>query len=204
MNDNSNKPESLSSFIWKKIQLAEGADYRESWKRVICPTIQMKYVTIRCNLNNDIYMATWPTRLNYKNDWLFFSYLLPMNNPASETRDPRRVQIDPDWLWEMVRLVEVGQSNIDGIFDFMAWYVLKVHLNEFIRKGLRLTPGMSFLDVIGPNDSVKNSWEMWDQDIRLHQLGLEMADKPPEKNWDHHSQVLRRILFHSVNRPRKK
>ncbi len=47
----SNKPESLLSLVRKKIQLAEGADYRESWERVIC------YVTIRCNLNNDIHKA---------------------------------------------------------------------------------------------------------------------------------------------------
>ena len=77
----------------------------------------------------------------------------------------------------MVRLVEESKSKIDGIFDFLARYVRKVHTDEFIRKGLRLTPGMSFLDVIGPNDIayvialVKNSREMWDQDIRLHQSG---------------------------------
>jgi hypothetical protein len=35
----SSKPESLLSFVRKKIQLAEGADYRESWERVRCPTI---------------------------------------------------------------------------------------------------------------------------------------------------------------------
>ena len=123
-----------------------------------------------------------PTRVSYKNDWLFLSYLLTMNNPASETGDLRRVQIDPDWLGEMVRLVEEGQGNLDGMFEFMAWYVWKVHSDEFIRKGLRLTPGMSFLNVIGPNDIayvivlVKNSREMWDQDIRLHQSGSEIVD----------------------------
>jgi hypothetical protein len=53
----SNKPESLSSFVRKKIRLAEAADYRESWERVICLTIQTKYDTIRCNLNNDICKA---------------------------------------------------------------------------------------------------------------------------------------------------
>jgi hypothetical protein len=59
-------------------------------------------------------------RVSYKNDCLFFSYLLTMNDPASETGNPRRIQIDPDWLGEMVRLVEEGQSNLDGMFDFMA------------------------------------------------------------------------------------
>ena len=109
-----------------------------------------------------------------------------MNNPVSETGNPRRVEIDPDWLGEMVRLVEEDQSDIDGIFNFLAQYVWTVHSDEFIHKGLRLTPGTSFLDVIGPNDIayvialVKNSQEMWDRDIRLRQLGSEMPSR--EKN----------------------
>jgi hypothetical protein len=47
-------------------------------------------------------------------------------------------------------------------------------------------PGTSFLDFIGPNDIVygialvKNSREMWDHDIKLHQLGSEVIDNPPE------------------------
>ena len=32
-------------------------NFREQWERVICPTIQMKYVTIRCNLNNEVRKA---------------------------------------------------------------------------------------------------------------------------------------------------
>ena len=27
--------------------------FKDQWERVICPKIQMKYVTIRCNLNNE-------------------------------------------------------------------------------------------------------------------------------------------------------
>ena len=85
-------------------------------------------------------------------------------------------------------MVEEGKSNIDGKFDFMAQYVQKVHSDKFIRKGMRLTLGMSFLDVIGPNGIayvialVKNSQKMWDQDIRLHQSGSERVDNPPKKN----------------------
>ena len=41
-----------------------------------------------------------------------FSYLLTINNPASETGNPRSIEIDPDWLGEMVRLVEKDQSDI--------------------------------------------------------------------------------------------
>jgi hypothetical protein len=43
-----NRPESLLSFV-----IPEGADYKDQWEGVICPTIHTKYVTIRCNLNNN-------------------------------------------------------------------------------------------------------------------------------------------------------
>jgi hypothetical protein len=36
------------------VSLPEGAEYKDQWERVICPTIQAKYVTKRCNLNNEI------------------------------------------------------------------------------------------------------------------------------------------------------
>ena len=62
-----------------------------------------------------------------------------------------------------------------------------MHSDDFIRKGLKGNPGNSFLDFIGPNDIayvialVKNSRDMWDQDIRLRQLGADLIDNPPEK-----------------------
>ncbi len=47
-------PESLSTFVQEKVIIPEGVDYKDLWERVICSTIQAKYVTIRCNLNNEI------------------------------------------------------------------------------------------------------------------------------------------------------
>jgi hypothetical protein len=49
-----NGPESLSTFVQEKVKIPEGAEYKDKWERVICPTIHAKYVTIRCNLNNEI------------------------------------------------------------------------------------------------------------------------------------------------------
>jgi hypothetical protein len=46
--------DSFSTFVQGKVQIPEGAEYKDRWERVICPTIQAKYVTIRCNLNNKI------------------------------------------------------------------------------------------------------------------------------------------------------
>jgi hypothetical protein len=44
--------ESFSTFAQGKVKIPEGAEYKDQWERVICPTIHTKYVTIRCNLNN--------------------------------------------------------------------------------------------------------------------------------------------------------
>ncbi len=49
-----NSSESLSTFVQEKVKIPEGAEYKDQWERVICPIIQAKYVTIRCNLNNEI------------------------------------------------------------------------------------------------------------------------------------------------------
>ncbi len=52
----SNNLDSLSAFVKRKMEssIPLTSDYRDLWERVICPTIQNKYVTIRCNLMNDI------------------------------------------------------------------------------------------------------------------------------------------------------
>ncbi len=44
----------FSTFVQGKVQIPEGVEYKDQWERVLCPTIQAKYVTIRCNLNNEI------------------------------------------------------------------------------------------------------------------------------------------------------
>jgi hypothetical protein len=45
--------DSFSTFVQGKVQIPEEAEYKDQWERVIRPTIQAKYVTIRCNLNNE-------------------------------------------------------------------------------------------------------------------------------------------------------
>ena len=48
--------ESLSAFVLRhnRQSIQRDADYEDLWERVICPVIQGKYVSIRCNLANDI------------------------------------------------------------------------------------------------------------------------------------------------------
>jgi hypothetical protein len=37
--------DSFSTFVQGKVQISEGAEYKDQWERVIRPTIQAKYVT---------------------------------------------------------------------------------------------------------------------------------------------------------------
>jgi hypothetical protein len=46
--------DSFLTFVQGKVKIPEGAEYKDQWERVICQIIQAKYVTIRCNLNNEI------------------------------------------------------------------------------------------------------------------------------------------------------
>jgi hypothetical protein len=88
------------------------------------------------------------------------------------TGDPGREALDPDLLGEMVK-IEQGSDLLNQIFNLIARYILKVHSDEHIRKCLHYSAGRSFLDVIGPGDIayivllVKNSKDMWDQDLRM-------------------------------------
>jgi hypothetical protein len=51
------KHDSLSSFVQRKMNMEDKDDFKGLWERVISPTIQQKYVTIRCNLNNEVRKA---------------------------------------------------------------------------------------------------------------------------------------------------
>jgi hypothetical protein len=48
------KRNSLSSMCLRKLSLPEGSDTEDIWERVIVPSIQMKYVNIKGNMNNDL------------------------------------------------------------------------------------------------------------------------------------------------------
>ncbi len=44
--DYDEEQDSFSTFVQGKVHIPEGAEYKDQWERVICPTIQAKYVTI--------------------------------------------------------------------------------------------------------------------------------------------------------------
>ncbi len=65
--------DSFSTFVQGRVQIPEGADYKGQWERVICPTIQAKYVSIRCNLNNEI-QRTYKSKFIQLRTTLFLHY----------------------------------------------------------------------------------------------------------------------------------
>ena len=48
------KNDSLSSMCLRKLSLPEGSEADDVWERVIVLTIQMKYINIKGNMNNDL------------------------------------------------------------------------------------------------------------------------------------------------------
>ena len=49
--------DSLPSLVQRKMNMTDVDDFKGMWERVIRPTMQQKYVTVRCNLNNEIRKA---------------------------------------------------------------------------------------------------------------------------------------------------
>ncbi len=83
--------------------------------------------------------------------------------------------------------IERGSDLLNQIFNLIARYVRKVHSDEHIRKVICYSAGRSFLNIIGPSDIpyivsiIKNSKGMWDQDIRVQELGAEAMENRREE-----------------------
>ena len=81
------------------------------------------------------------------------------------------------------------QPNIeeDEIYDFLGRYVRRIHSDDFIRRALKTFPASSFVDVLTPSDIayviaiIKNSGEMWDQNIRMKEMKGHEAIASKEK-----------------------
>ncbi len=79
--------------------------------------------------------------------------------------------MDPDIL------ANAPDITKDRVYDFLGRYMRRVHSDQFICMALKVNPKASYADIIGPSDIayviaiIKNSGEMWDQDIRMKELG---------------------------------
>ncbi len=83
--------------------------------------------------------------------------------------------------------IELGSNLLNQIFNLIARYVQKVHSDEHIRKCLCYSAGKSFLDVIRSGDIayiiliIKNSKDMWDQDLQMQELEAQAMGNPEKK-----------------------
>lgn len=74
--------------------------------------------------------------------------------------------MDPDDIAEGVQWFH-DHDKLEYLMEFLARYVRKVHSDRYLKKVLSQTPGLSFLDIIGPSDIsyinciIKNSQEIW-------------------------------------------
>jgi hypothetical protein len=100
---------------------------------------------------------------------------------TNATEDPNQKKVDPDILANEPDLTK------DRVYDYLGRYVRRVHSNQFICMVLKVTPQASYVDIIGPSDIayviaiIKNSSEMWDQDIRMKKLGDKAMGKQKKK-----------------------
>ncbi len=46
----------------------------------------------------------------------------------------------------------IKEKNTPDLFDFLGRYIRKTHTHDLISKKLRVSPGISYLDVIRPSD----------------------------------------------------
>ena len=90
--------------------------------------------------------------------------------------------MDPD------NLATAPDLEDDGLYDFFARYVRRVHSDDFIRKALLKTPKTSFVDIIGPSDIayvisiIKNSGDVWSQDVKMVEMGVRVMGSREKKN----------------------
>ncbi len=69
------------------------------------------------------------------------------------------------------------------LYWFFARYVRKAHSDSAIKKELRNNEGLSFVDIISPSNIafvisvIKNGWNVWDQTIRMGELGAAVHGK---------------------------
>ncbi len=91
---------------------------------------------------------------------------------VNATEDPNQNKVDPDVL------ANAPDITKDRVNDFLGRYMRRVHSNEFICRALKVNSKASYVEIIGRSDIahviaiIKNSGDMWDQDIRMKELGV--------------------------------
>jgi hypothetical protein len=101
--------------------------------------------------------------------------------------DENREKIDPDKLRNGLNDY-ISSSNKAVVYEFFARYVRKVYSDSDIKTDLKNNGGVSFVDRITPSDIafvinvLKNGRAVWDQNIKMKQLGAAMhGDRETKK-----------------------
>ncbi len=102
--------------------------------------------------------------------------------PRSYTDDKNKNDIDPDKLKNGITNCTSPEEK-EILYMFFARYVRKVHSNSAIKSELRNNEGLLFVDIISPSDIacvisvIKNGWDVWDQKVRMKELGAAVHGK---------------------------
>ncbi len=96
--------------------------------------------------------------------------------------DKKREDIDPDKLKNGINNYPSSQDK-EILYGFFARYVRKVHSDSAIRNELMNNEGLSFVNIISPSNIafvirvIKNGPKVWDQTIRMRELGAAVHGK---------------------------
>ncbi len=102
--------------------------------------------------------------------------------PRSCTDDENRDKIDPDKLKKGITNYPFPEEK-EILYMFFARYVRKAHSDTAIKSELRNNEGLLFVDIISPSNIafvisvIKNGWDVWNQKIRMKELGAAVHGK---------------------------
>jgi hypothetical protein len=109
-------------------------------------------------------------------------------NAVVNSDDENREKIDPDKLKNGLNdyILSIDKAIV---YEFFARYMRKVYSDSVIKTDLKNNEGLSFIDKISPSDIafvisvLKNGCEVWDQNIKMMQLGAAVhGDRETENN----------------------
>ncbi len=102
--------------------------------------------------------------------------------PRSYTDDKNRDDIDPDKLKNGITNYPSPEDK-EILYMFFPGYVQKAHSDGAIKSELRNDEGLLFIDITSPSNIafvisvIKNGWDVWDQKIRMKELGAAVHGK---------------------------
>jgi hypothetical protein len=141
---------------------------------------------MRCNLGNKV-QAQYFGELRLNLAYLLL-YLTTWRDAVVNSDDENREKIDPDKLRNRLDTY-ILSSDKAIVYEFFARYARKVYSDSDIKTDLKNNEGLSFVDKITPSDLalvnsvLKNGIDVWDQNIKMKQLGEAVHGDRQTKKW---------------------